>query len=56
MADFDKSLEPLIKKYEESSDEPSYSPNEIIEYFGNSGNETLDFDEVRPHLPGQPNL
>ncbi|KAG0569145.1 hypothetical protein KC19_6G068200, partial [Ceratodon purpureus] len=53
--DFDKSLQPLIKQYEESSDEPTYSPREITEYFGDCVDKTTSSDEVLPHLPGQPN-
>lgn len=52
-AEFGNSMEPLIQQYEDTSDEPVYSPAEIAEYFGEASVNDSSA-EVPPNLPGQP--
>jgi len=52
-ADYEKSLQPLIKQYEQRFEGPAYTPGQIAEYFGDFIDETSSLDEIHPHLPGQ---
>jgi len=51
--DYDKSLQPLIKQYQQRSEGPTYTPSQIAEYFGDYIDKTSSLDEIHPHLPGQ---
>jgi hypothetical protein len=50
--DYEKSMQPLIEEYDANVDEPNYTPNEIIAFFGKSSGEN-EYNLEKRNLPGQ---
>jgi len=50
--DYEKSMQPLVEEYDANVDEPNYTPNEIIAFFGKPSDEN-EYNLEKRNLPGQ---
>ncbi|CAN5955260.1 unnamed protein product [Sphagnum jensenii] len=50
--DYEKFMQPLMEEYDVNVDEPNYTPNEIIAFFGKPSDEN-EYNLEKRNLPGQ---